>query len=216
MRHRFTFSTFSNFLPRNLRNVSLGWVRISHRPTVGFGEKKKGLLAKGWWKMMCFSFGGWVGQNWMGIGQKYPEITLSTLDLFLKRDVCIIYIFLYIHINVSFNIYNIDGWYHTGPNVQLKTETHLWGLRSGLGYSYGIRRARTLGWRSCGKDSPGGSDFEDEISRFDTRFEIYLFWGWRSEERINEFDRVEEIRDEDGVVFVFKSGIYAYHISKSI
>ena len=46
--------------------------------------------------MMCFSFGGWVGQNWMGIGQKYPEITLSTLDLFLKRDVCIIYIYIYL------------------------------------------------------------------------------------------------------------------------
>lgn len=60
--------TFSNFLPRNLRSVSLGWVRISHRPTVGFGEKK-GLMAKGWWKMMCFFWGVWVGQNWMGIGQ---------------------------------------------------------------------------------------------------------------------------------------------------
>lgn len=34
-----------------------------------------------------FFLGGGVGQNWMGIGQKYPEITLSTLDFFLKRDV---------------------------------------------------------------------------------------------------------------------------------
>ena len=97
--------------------------------------------------MMCFSFGGvWVGQNWMGIGQKYPEITLSTLDFFLKRDVYI-YIFNYIYIyTLMYHLISIISTDDiTPPNVQLKTETHLRGLRSGLGHSYGIRRARTLG-----------------------------------------------------------------------
>ena len=50
---------------------------------------------------------------------------------------------------------------------------------------------------------------EDEMCWFDKRFDL------RSEERIGEVDRVEEIRDEDGFFFV-KAGIYAYHISKSI
>ena len=78
----------------------------------------------------------------MGIGQKYPEITLSTLDFFLKRDVYI-YIFIYTLMYHLISIISTDDI--TPPNVQLKTETHLRGLRSGLGHSYGIRRARTLG-----------------------------------------------------------------------
>ena len=111
------FELFAKELTQRLLGLGADFTQAC---LVGFGEKN-GLLAKGWWKMMCFSFGGWVGQNWMGIGQKYPEITLSTLDLFLKRDVCIIYIYIY---TLMYHLISIIStwWYHTGPNVQLKTE----------------------------------------------------------------------------------------------
>ena len=108
MRHRFTVSLFRTFCQGTY--AASPWAGCGfHTGRQSVSEKKTG-----WWRKVgerwCVFFGGvWVGQNWMGIGQKYPEITLSTLDFFLKRDVHI-YIYIYIHINVSFNIYNIDRW----------------------------------------------------------------------------------------------------------